>query len=745
MNSPASASADSRSFDLLHAKIRRWVWSEGWTELRDAQERAVPALINADRDIIIAAATAAGKTEAAFLPILSNLLRDEPCTGSVLYISPLKALINDQWSRLNDLCEELEIPVIGWHGDVSASRKQCFFKNPKGVLLITPESLEAMCVNRGSSLQATFGALRYIVVDELHAFIGSERGKQLQSLMHRVERVCGRRVPRVGLSATLGDMQLAARFLRAGDEGAVEIIDSKSGGQELKVLIKGFFLRPPRIEVEPDLESPVIEDAVAGSTVDVANQIYASLRGSNNLIFPNSRRQVETYADLLRRACERDGYPNEFWPHHGSLSKELREDTERALKDGTRPASAICTTTLELGIDIGSVKSIAQIGAPPSVASLRQRLGRSGRRKGEPAILRGYCVEAELTADSDFSDRIREGLVQSVAMVNLLMRGWFEPPRVGGLHASTLVQQILSIIAERGGCTAGQLWETLVSSGTFETIDKTTFTEVLQNLGKRDLIVQSSNGLLLHGELGEKLVNHYEFYSAFSSDEEFRLVANGRQLGSLPVAHPLTVGQGLIFGGRRWRVQEVDQEGKTIYAVPDKGGAPPQFDGNSAMVHDEVRREMRRILGSSEPVLFLDARGQELLREARRYYADASLAGTYIIQEGTIVLLTTWCGDWLNDALVLLLRANKLDAYNNGVAISVSNGSVDRVVDVLRDVGGLSAAMAKDGVGEIQNIDREKWDWALPPLVKHKAFSSTHLDVEGALSFAQGAVASSGS
>lgn len=737
MNSPASASANSRSFDLLHEKIRRWVWRERWTELRDAQERAVPALINADRDIIIAAATAAGKTEAAFLPILSNLLREEPCSGSVLYISPLKALINDQWSRLNDLCEELEIPVIGWHGDVSASRKQRFFKNPRGVLLITPESLEAMFVNRGSSLRATFGALRYIVVDELHAFIGSERGKQLQSLMHRVERVCGRWVPRVGLSATLGDMQLAAQFLRPGGDGAVEVIESKSGGQELKVLIKGFVLRPSRIEVEPGLANPVLEDAIAGSTVDVANQMYNALRGSNNLIFPNSRRLVETYADLLRRACEQDGYPNEFWPHHGSLSKELREDTEKALKDGTTPASAICTTTLELGIDIGSVKSIAQIGAPPSVASLRQRLGRSGRRKGEPAILRGYCVEAELTANSDFSDRIRESLVQSVAMVNLLMRGWFEPPRVGGVHASTLIQQILSIIAERGGCTAGQLWETLITSGTFGTIDKATFAEVLQNLGKRDLVVQSSNGLLLHGLLGEKLVNHYEFYSAFASDEEFRLVANGCQLGTIPVAHPLSKGQGLIFGGRRWRVQEVDQEGKTIYVLPDKGGAPPQFDGNGAMVHGEVRHEMRRILGSGEPILFLDARGQDLLREARRYYGDASLSCTSIFQEGATVFIATWGGDWLNDALVLLLRANKLDACNNGVAVGVSNGSVERVADVLRHVSQLDATTAMETVAEIENIDREKWDWALPMSVKRKAFASSHLDVEGALSFAR--------
>lgn len=737
MSSPASASTSSQSFDLLHEKIRRWVWQEGWTELRDAQERAVPALIDADRDVIIAAATATGKTEAAFLPILSNLLRDEPCAGSVLYISPLKALINDQWSRLDRLCEELEVPVVGWHGDVSASRKQRFFKNPTGVLLITPESLEAMFVNRGAALSSTFAALRYIVVDELHAFIGAERGKQLQSLMHRVETGCGRRLPRVGLSATLGDMRLAAGFLRPNDEAQVEVIESKGGGQELKVLIKGFVLKPARIDLDPQLNNAALEDAVPGSTLDIAKHLYAALRGSNNLIFPNNRRAVETYADLLRRACERDGSPNEFWPHHGSLSKELREDTERALKDGTRPASAICTTTLELGIDIGSVRSIAQIGAPPSVASLRQRLGRSGRRKGEPAILRGYCVEAELTADSDLSDQLREGLVQSVAMVNLLMRGWFEPPRVNGMHASTLVQQILSIIAERGGCTASYLWQTLVASGTFATVDKASFSEILQHLGRRDLITQSSNGLLLHGKLGEKLVNNYNFYSAFATEEEFRVVAGAHSLGSLPIAHPLIIGQGLIFGGRRWRVAEVDQERKTIYVTPDKGGAPPQFDGNGATVHDAVRLEMKRVLESSEPIPFLDARGQDLLLEARRCYVDASLSKKQIFQQGASTLVATWRGDLLNDALVLLLRANRLDATNNGVVVSVSNGSHQRVVDTLDDIAKLTLEDATEVVAGVENLDREKWDWALPASVKRTAFASTHLDLEGALSLAR--------
>ncbi|SKC75927.1 Lhr-like helicase [Burkholderia sp. CF099] len=735
MSLPASGSTDSRSFDLLDERIRRWIWREGWTELRDAQERAVPALIDADRDVIIAAATAAGKTEAAFLPILSNLLRDDPCSGSVLYISPLKALINDQWSRLDNLCDALEIPVTGWHGDVSSGRKHRFIKKPTGVLLITPESLEAMFVTRGASLEATFAALRYVVVDELHAFIGSERGMQLQSLMRRVDRVCGRKVPRVGLSATLGDMRLAAEFLRPRAAQDVQIIESGSAGQELKILIKGYVEKPPRIQFEPGIENPGLEDVVPASTVDVANHMYKVLRGSNNLIFPNSRRQVELYADLLRRACERDGYPNEFWPHHGSLSKELREQTEQALKAGDRPASAVCTTTLELGIDIGAVKSVVQVGAPPSVASLRQRLGRSGRRKGEAAILRCYCVEAELHSGSDLSDRLRESLVQSVAMVNLLLRGWFEPPRAHGMHPSTLVQQILSIIAERGGASAGELWDTLVAKGPFGTIDKPTFAAILRSLGAKDLLVQEAGGLLLHGVAGERLVNHYEFYASFSTDDEFRIVAGARVLGSVPVSRPLAPGQGLVFGGQRWRVQDVDAGKKTVYVTPDQGGVPPVFDGGGSLVHDEVRREMFNVLKDGAPVVFLDTTGRELLEEARRYFASNELATRSVFTHGGSAVLATWSGDWINDALVVLLRAEGLDAWNQGPTISVRvAGSVK---DTLQRIAALTPAQTTDALRAIGNIDNEKWDWTLPDDVKRNAYASLRLDMPGAQALAR--------
>jgi|JI6StandDraft_1071083.scaffolds.fasta_scaffold30770_2 ATP-dependent Lhr-like helicase len=736
-NSLASSSdGGSQGFALLDVRIQRWIWSEGWTALRDAQEKAIPALIDADRDVIIAAATAAGKTEAAFFPILTHMLRHEPDIGSVLYISPLKALINDQWGRLTGLCDSLDIPVVAWHGDVAASRKHKFIKDGRGVLLITPESLEALFVRRGTAMPGLMSKLRYVVVDELHAFIGSERGKQLQSLMCRLERTVGRQLPRVGLSATLGDMGLAAQFLRLDNSNLVELIEAGSGGQELKILIKGYVEKPARAEREPKLDDPEVEDLASGSTLEVAEHLYKVLRGSNNLVFPNSRRQVELYSDLLRRRCEQEGVPNEFWAHHGSLSKDFREDAESALKDGSRPATAICTTTLELGIDIGAVKCICQIGPPPSIASLRQRLGRSGRRKGEPAILRGYCIEPELGPKSGLSDSIREGLVQTIAMVHLLLRGWFEPPLVGGLHCSTLIQQILSVIAERGGVTAGELWTLLVKEGPFDGLERADFVSLLRHMGDKQLLTQDSSGLLLHGELGEKLVNHYEFYAAFTSEDEFRLLCEGKTLGSLPVSHPLLPDQQVIFAGRRWRVLDVDAENKVIVVTPDRGGAPPAFDGGGAMVHDVVRQEMRAVLAESTPVPFLDQSAAALLAEARDYYRRTNLQTSQMFQWGHEAVLITWRGDAVNDGLVMLLATVGLRANNEGVALTVPGASTERLLDAVAKVGEMTDLDPVHVLAEAKNILREKWDWAMPEEILRKSFASLNLELDEARRFA---------
>lgn len=741
MNLPPSHS-ESSGFNQLEYRIQRWIWAEGWTSLRDAQEWAVPVLVDADQDVIIAAATAAGKTEAAFLPILTNLLNHDEPPGAVLYVSPLKALINDQWDRLGRLCEQLEIPVVAWHGDISSSKKHRFLKSSEGVLLITPESLEALFVNRGSSLGGVFQNLRYIVVDELHAFIGSERGKQLQSLMHRVELVAGCRLPRVGLSATLGDMKMASEFLRPGGADTVTVIESKNSNQTLQVQVRGYIqpsmseLMKARVELSLDGENEGEQEYEASPDFAIADHLYKVLRGSNNLIFPNSRAQVEWYADQLRRRCENDGLPNEFWPHHGSLSKDLREQAEHALKAGNQAASAICTTTLELGIDIGSIKTVVQIGAPPSVASLRQRLGRSGRRPGEKATLRVYCKESPLTDGSSLSDQLRQGLVQTISMVRLLARGWFEPPRAQGIHASTLVQQCLSVIAQCGGASAADLWKSLIAEGAFPKVEKSDFMGLLKSLGEHELIIQDSSGLLLPGVVGERLINHYEFYSAFTSDEEFRLVCDGKTLGSVPVSRPLTKDQRIIFGGRRWQVRDVDLQAKVIIVSAARGGAPPQFDGLGAMVHDVVRKEMRAVLADSAPCPFIDSSAQALLDEARKTFSLLRLGDRYLIESGSKCSLISWLGDYANDALRLLLNHVGLPCHNTGLVIEI-DANIDQANAALNAVGSLDPGDLNSPLADVENMLREKWDWALPEPLLKRSFASISLDISTAIIFAQ--------
>lgn len=723
--------SESNAFGLLDERIQRFIWAEGWGSLREAQETAIPIIVKADRDVIVAAATAAGKTEAAFFPALTHLVAIDP-PGLIVYISPLKALINDQFGRLDRLCEQLEVPVWPWHGDISASLKTRFLSKRQGVLLITPESLEALLCNRGTTVRAAFERLTYFVVDELHAFIGAERGKQLQSLMHRIEGVIGRTVPRIGLSATLGDMSLAADFLRPGRGTEVAMVESRTSGSELKILVKGYeeplVVRPEEGEDPPEPATPA----------HIAAHLFKGLRGSNNLVFPNSRREVERYTHLLNKLCATQQVPNEFWPHHGSLSKEIRSETESALKQKERPATAICTNTLELGIDIGAVKSVAQIGPPPSVASLRQRLGRSGRREGEAAILRGYCIEDALGGKSSIAEDLRLGTLQMVAMISLLLEGWFEPPRSRGAHLSTLIQQLLSFIAQNGGATIGQLYNLLCSpTSPFPDVSKAEFVELVRHLGQKELLTQDSAGTLLHGRVGEKLVNHYTFYAAFATDEEFRIVAGGKTLGTLPVSQALVVGQRILFAGKTWRVEDVDEEQKAIFVVRAGGGAPPLFSGGAGRTHTRVRQRMRQLLESSDVPPYLDEVGRRFLSEGRACYSARGLGRAGWVDQGQEMLLLTWLGDSANEALACILQRRGFTATPGGPGVQVLKGrsTCDDVVDALRDASVDGAPPLDMLLAETKNLQREKWDWALPDALLRKAYASLYLDLDEALTW----------
>lgn len=664
------------AFDKLARPIQKWIRAQGWQELRHIQSEAIHSITGGTADLIIAATTAIGKTEAAFLPLISEVIHDpSQCVGfDVLYIGPLKALITDQAIRLEQICHELELPVTPWHGDVSASVKSRAVKAPKGILLITPESLEAMFIRRGLEIPRLFGATRAIIIDEMHSVLDNERGVQLRSLLTRMELAVGRPIRRVGLSATLGDMQMAQAYLRPDAPATVDLLEAKGGDAELMIQLRGY------VSGDEDEDMP-------STTQRIAEHLFKNLRGRDNLVFAGARQAVEIFSDRLRSLCEDARLPQEFYPHHASLSRDHRDFVERRLKDESKPTTAICTSTLELGIDIGDVTCVAQIGAPFSVAALRQRLGRSGRRSGQPAILRQYAVEAKLSSESNYVDRLRLRLIRSVAMIDLLLEGWCEPPRPQALHLSTLVQQILSVIAERGGASAGYLYRTLAQEGPFKKVEAPVFKRVLRALGRPDvgLIEQSNDGLLLLGRTGEKLVEHHSFYAVFQTPEEYRLISAGKELGTLPIVNVMAPGMMLIFSGRRWVIQEIDDRDKVISVAASKAGTPPIFGGDPGDINDEVIKRMFGVFEDHTTRAYMDKTARDLLDEARRNYDKIGLAKASVIRlGGNSAAVATRAGTIKTNTLALACRASGLEVEPHDGFLTVrAKDSIEVLWDTL--------------------------------------------------------------
>lgn len=716
--------ADKQAFERLAPPIQHWLWEQGWADLREAQIQAIPLILDGSQDMVIAAATASGKTEAAFLPLLTRLWQGES-KGLLLYVAPVKALINDQQQRLELICKRLGLPVTPWHGDVGAGPRKRFFADPRGVVLITPESLEALLFKRGAQLRQVFGELQAVVIDELHAFIGNVRGRQLQSLLHRLEAQLERRVQRIGLSATLGDMSLAAEFLRPDQGETVEIITTPGEKRNLQLAVKAIL--------QPTTVTPTSEDADSS----IADELFERLRGANYLVFPAGVGMVEFYADALRKRCEGAGLPVTYFPHHGRLAKSEREATEEALKRGSLPVSAICTTTLEMGIDIGAIKGVVQIGAPQTVASLCQRIGRAGRRKGDVAVLWQYCIAETLGLSADCVSSLHQDLVQAVAVIKLFLAKWYEPPELRALHYSTLIQQILSLVGERQGVTAAQAYSTLCKTGPFKDVSEATFIVLLRAMVAKNLLMQNASKLLLHGSLGEKIVNHYAFYAAFPESQEYRLRQGGKELGTLPLQGTNACGDVITFAGRRWRIEDIDHEKRLVELILSSMGKVPRVGGSAAPIHRRVREEMRTLLAGCDMPAWLDTRAQSLLRDAQQQYKALQLNETQCIVEGHTVYWFHWESDQVKNALLLLLMNQGLAVENSGIAIKIKNTTENFVAECLFNIGSQPCPSPEKIIDRKQIGNLEKWDWVLPDDLLSASYASRSLALEDAYALCQ--------
>lgn len=730
------------AYDLLAPGIQRQLYKMRWTNLRPLQSESIRAYNHGTRDLLLMAETAGGKTEAAFLPVLSEISEEPMGSVRALYVGPLKALINDQFGRLEELCTYLEVPVHRWHGDVAASHKKLLVTQPGGVLLITPESLESLLINRTAHLGSLFGGLRAVVIDELHAFLENERGLHLASLLFRLRsyQAPGDAPFRVlGLSATIGDVTAAQRYLSPDAPESVGIVTDSGEAKEIQFRVHGYLKRFQSDETSTEL---VVADGTAadaeGQDDDqltvmklIATDLVEHCRTHSNLIFANAKGDIEVYADLANELCREQGLPESFLVHHGSLAKEVREDTEITMKAG-HAMTTVCSSTLEMGVDIGAVRMVGQIGAPWSVASLKQRMGRSGRKADEPRRLRVYAV-CETTKDNkDPFSQIPLDLLQAVAVCELMLSKWVEPPSPAQLDYSTLTHQIMSTIAEVGAIAPVDLYERLCRLGPFRGVAPPQFARLLRCLGEQDIIEQGPDSKLILGLLGEKLRSRKDFYAAFAGKAEYALFAADRLLGSLPIDTVPKEGEHIVFAARRWQVIDVDPARLTIHVQPARRRKRPKFTGTGGEIHPRIRERMRSLLDSDEMPVYLDGTCSAALQEARQIAHERGLSARGVLPlSGQRCLWPTWTGTAAQRTLVALLQSLDIETGDHGVALECRVSAEDlasRVRVVVRDRIDPFVLAAQMKMKQFR-----KYDYLLSDELLDEAAAADRLDVDSAL------------
>jgi ATP-dependent helicase Lhr and Lhr-like helicase len=609
-------------FSRLAPFIQEYIYTNNWQEIRPVQLEACKVIFNSNAHLLLAAGTASGKTEAAFLPVLT-LLHEKPSSSiGILYISPIKALINDQFERLNDLLKQADIPVWAWHGDVSQHRKNKLVKNPSGILQITPESLESLLINKTAELPRLFGDLRFIIIDEIHAFMGSQRGDQILCQLTRLSRFINKQPCRIGLSATLGDYSLAEQWLCSGTDLAVITPKVQGGERKVNLSLSHFYI--------PE-KSPTTQDNVNQKTL-VASPYYQYLFDSSKarkcLIFANNRSEIELVIANLRQIAENTGFPDIYHVHHGSISSTLREEAESAMR-GTNPAVTAATVTLELGIDIGQLERVIQLDAPLSVASFLQRLGRSGRR-GTAADMQFVCAEEELLGEELLPQQIPWQLLQSIAIIQLyLEERWIEPIKPYHYPLSLLYHQTLSILLTTGELTPAALAQEVLTLPSFQAISQADFRQLLQHLIAIEHIQTTETGNLIIGLIGESIARQFNFYTVFTNNIEYIVRDQNTEIGSIIMPPP--AGNQFALAGRNWQVLEIDSKRKTVFVQRTQGIATASWRGGSGNIHTKILQRMKQVLVEESEYSYLQNNAKERLKTARQIAKLAELEHNSII------------------------------------------------------------------------------------------------------------------
>ena len=740
------------AFDRLAPFIQEFIWKHGWNEMRDVQVRAAAAAFDTDKHLLLASGTASGKTEAAFLPILTQLHEHPSSTVGVLYIGPLKALINDQFLRLGDLCVEADIPVTAWHGDVAAGKKKALLKQPRGILQITPEALEGLVLNRSGDLMRLFGDLRWVVIDEMHAFMASDRGGQVLALLDRLSRYAldPKRLPRrAGLSATLGDYTEAAAWLAGETKRGVEVV-ADPGTRTVFLAVDNFSVLPkPRREAavkdhasggaEPDDDGDDLSDADATirRAPELYREIYDATQHRKSLIFANSRSDTEEVVGCLRRLAELAHTQDIYFVHHGSIAAPLREAAEAAMREPDVPACTAATVTLELGIDLGQLDRVLQLGAPPSVASFLQRMGRAGRRGQRPEMF--FVLREEPAQDkAHLLERIPWQLLHCIALIQLYSEDrWLEPLEREALPASLLYHQTMSVAGAFGEITPAQLASRVLTLSPFTRVSQDDFRELVLHLIETDHLQRTDEGGLILGLEGEKIVRNFRFLATFADSTEWAVKDSSRDIGT--VSSPIPVGERLMLAGRTWEVTQVVAEQKVLIVQRVGGTLSTKFLGSGyGAIHDRVVDRMRRVLIEDNIYAYLSERAAARLAEARALIRPTGIAdGPCLVSlGGNKIALLPWAGTRIIHTLALRLGKSQITrAAEEGFYLTLAGTAAGP--EATHRALQQAAAEPWNAAAIVAPLQRafllqNKYDEFLPEPLLKRAFAAAHLDVDGA-------------
>ncbi|NBI65648.1 ATP-dependent helicase [Pseudoflavonifractor sp. 60] len=722
--------------------VQEYIYQNRWESLRAIQVAAANAIFNTEDHVLLTASTASGKTEAAFFPIITLFSEDPPASVGCLYIGPLKALINDQFLRLNDLCAQADIPVWHWHGDVAQSHKARLLKRPSGILQITPESLEAMLLHKHAAIPHLFGDLRFVVIDEVHSLLRGDRGGQTLCLIERLSRLAGVNPRRIGLSATMGDPERTGEFLAAGTGRGTIIPKIDAKGAKWRLSMEHFYVKDVQagedrtgVDALPALDEKT--DQAPASADPGLGYIFEHTRDKKCLIFVNSREECETVTATLRQYCERSHQPDRFLIHHGNLSASYRETAEQLMKDETQSMSTVTTATLELGIDIGRLERAFQIDAPWTVSSFLQRMGRTGRRE-LPQEMWFVMREDEPEARAMLPATIPWKLLQGIALVQLyLEERWVEPPRLDRLPYSLLYHQTMSTLASCGELSPRALAEQVLGLHYFHRISQEDYKILLRHLVDADHLQRTEQGGLIVGLAGERVVSSYKFYGVFQENEEYTVRSENQELGTVVLPPP--VGEKLAIAGHVWRVLDIDRKRHLVYCEQVKGSIPAYFGQCPGDLHTKILRRMRQVLQEDRGYPYLMKNAAVRLENARFTAGQSGAARTPLLNlGGTMWCLLPWVGTYTFLALERFLKikcGRRLGLKNPDSArpyyvqfsMEADEKTFFRVLaeEIRRPIDPLELVYPK----ELPLFD--KYDEYLPEELVRKGFALGVLDLEG--------------